>query len=438
MSARSSVVIVGRTNVGKSSLFNRLSSSVKSMIFDYEGVTRDFIRDTICWKDSCFDLIDTGGISLKKSQDAITEKTRLIALEMIELAHSIIFVVDGAAGLLQEDRDIAKSLHRLGKPVILVINKIDVKNARDNIYEFERLGFQYIVPVSCSQAIGIGEILDTLTTLLPPQTTIAPLEEPTAKIVLLGKPNVGKSSLLNILLNKERSIVSDEPGTTREAISEHLTFYQEDILITDTPGIRKKKSVKEPLESLMVKSSLHALENADIVLLLIDASEGQLCDQELKLAFYAFTDLYKAVIIVFNKWDLVDDQKRTQLDYQLQPYDHIMKRIERIDISCKTGKNVGKIMPLVQEVYKRYTTEISSHELTIICKEGLDRKPLYHKTQMLKLFRVRQVAARPFTVLMIVNQPQWFGPSQLSFFENIIRTKHKLKGTPIKFIPRTS
>lgn len=438
MSARSSVVIVGRTNVGKSSLFNRLSSSVKSMIFDYEGVTRDFIKDTICWKDACFDLIDTGGISLKKSQDAITEKTRLIALEMIELAHSIIFVVDGSAGLIQEDRDIAKLLHKLGKPIILVINKIDIKNARDNIYEFERLGFPYIVPVSCTQATGIGDILDTITTLLPAQEKVTPLEEPAAKIVLLGKPNVGKSSLLNTLLNKERSIVSDEPGTTREAISEHLTFYQEDIQITDTPGIRKKKSVKEPLESLMVKSSLHALEHADVVLLLVDASEGQLCDQELKLAFYAFTDLYKAVIIVFNKWDLVDEQKKAQLEYQLQPYDHIMKKVERIDISCKTGKNVGKIMPLVQEVYKRYTSELSDHDLTVICKKGLEQRPLYNKTQLLKLFRVRQVAKRPITLLMIVNQPQWFGASQLSFFENILRTKFKLKGTPIKFIPRTS
>lgn len=438
MSARATVVIVGRTNVGKSSLFNRLSSSVKSMTLDFEGVTRDFIRDTICWKDICFDLIDTGGVSLKKVPDAIGEQARQVALSMIEKADQIVFVVDGSVGIVGEDREIARLLHKLDKPVIMVVNKIDVRGAQEHFYEFERLGFVNPHGVSCTHGTGTGELLNMLVELLPIKKEKASEEKPTYKVVLLGKPNVGKSSLLNLILNKERAIVSDVPGTTREALSENIAFYQEDIQVTDTPGIRKKSSVRETLETMMVKSSLRAVEAADIVLLLVDASEAQLSDQELKLAFYAFTQLHKAVIILFNKQDLVDESMQAYLEHNLKLYAHLLKKVEKLDISCKTGKNVGKIMPLVHEVWARHKQELSDHDLTIFCKEALTNKPLYHKTFQLKVFRVRQVKTAPITLLMIVNQPRWFQESQLGYFDNVLRKKFNLKGVPVKFITRTS
>lgn len=438
MKELASVVIVGRTNVGKSSLFNRLATSVKSLTFDYEGVTRDFLRDTVCWKDTCFDLIDTGGISFRKSQDTLAEQARLVALSMVDKSDLLIFVVDGAAGLLPEDREIAKMLHKVGNPVVVVVNKIDVRASQENIFEFQRLGFGQPLGVSCQHGTGIGDLLETLVQKLPIKTEVRPEAKPKCKVVLLGKPNVGKSSVLNLLLKEERAIVSQVPGTTREAITEHIVFHQEDIQLTDTPGIRKKRAVTEPIETLMVKSSLRALEDADIVLLLVDASEGQLSDQELKLAFYAFTELHKALIILFNKQDLVDESLRKQLEYQLAPYAQLMSKVERLDISCKTGKNIGHIVPLVTEVYKRYTQQLSAADLTVLLQEALTRRPLYHKTQLLKLFRVRQVKEAPITLLMIVNVPSWFGKSQIGFFDNIMRKGYKLKGVPIKYIPRTS
>jgi GTP-binding protein len=438
MKELATVVIIGRTNVGKSSLFNRLATSVKSLTYDYEGVTRDFLRDTVCWKDVCFDLIDTGGISFRKSEDLLMEQARQVALSMMENADEILFVVDGSVGLLQEDREIAKMLHKAGKSVILVVNKIDVKSAQENFFEFERLGFGQPQGISCQHALGIGDLLEVLVDKLPAKVETNVEKSPSCKVVLLGKPNVGKSSLLNLLLKEERAIVSQVPGTTREALTEHIVFHQEDIQVTDTPGIRRKKNVNEPIETMMVKSSLRALEDADIVLLLVDSSEGQLSDQELKLAFYAFSELHKSLIILFNKQDLVDESLKKYLSYQLAPYKQLMDKVERLDISCKTGKNIGKIIPLVSEVWKRTTQQFTASDLTVLFQEALTRRPLYHKTQLLKIFRARQVKEAPITILLIVNIPVWFGPSQRAFLDNVMRKSYELKGASIKFIPRTN
>lgn len=438
MKELATVVIVGRTNVGKSSLFNRLATSVKSLTYDYEGVTRDFLRDTVCWQGVCFDLIDTGGISFRKSEDILMEQARKVALSMMESADEILFVVDGSIGLIPEDREIAKMLHKTGKPVIMVVNKIDVKSAQENLFEFERLGFGQPQGVSCQHGTGIGDLLEVLVDTLPTKVETTIEKRPSCKVVLLGKPNVGKSSLLNLILKEERAIVSQVPGTTREALTERIVFHQEDIQVTDTPGIRRKKAVNEPIESMMVKSSLRALEDADIVLLLVDSSEGQLSDQELKLAFYAFSELHKSLIILFNKQDLVDESLKKYLAYQLAPYKQLLDKVERLDISCKTGKNIGKIIPLVSEVWRRTTQQFSASDLTVLFQETLTRKPLYHKKQLLKIFRGRQVKEAPITILLIVNVPVWFGQSQRGFLDNVMRKAYQLKGVPIKFIPRTS
>jgi GTPase len=432
------VVIVGRMNVGKSSLFNRLSTSVKSLAFDYAGVTRDFIRDTVCWQNSCFELLDTGGVSLKKSADAITEKVRQQALELIKEADIVVFVVDGASGPIADDHDIATLIHKMGKETILVVNKMDVGAAKEQVFVFDRLGFKTVVPVSCQQGTGIGDLLDAIVAAIPHFKGGIEEQKAEFNVALLGKPNVGKSSLLNALLQRERSMVFNEPGTTREAISERISFHQEDIMLTDTPGIRRKRSIDEPLEGLMVKSALHAVKNADVVLLLVDASQGGLSDQELKLAFYVFTELHKALIILFNKSDLTDEEIKDEREMVSSVYKYFLKKIEQLDISCLTGKNVGKIIPLVHKVWQRHSQKFSASELTLICQEALHRKPLYHQSELLKVFRVRQVKAAPISLLMIVNQPTWFGPSQLGYFDTILRRNYDLKSVPLVFMPRTN
>jgi GTP-binding protein len=253
--------------------------------------------------------------------------------------------------------------------------------------------------------------------------------------VFLGKPNVGKSSLMNLVVQQERSLVSPQAGTTREAVSDIITFYKADIQVTDTPGIRRKRGVTEPLEMLMVKSALRASDNADIVFLLVDASEGKLSDQELKLAFYVF-DNYKALILVFNKQDLIDDVAKHTLEHNVEEYDYFLKKIPQITVSCKTGKNVGKILPLAQKVWEHYSQKFNNEELTMLFRTALQRKPLYHKTELLALYEVQQLATAPITLLLTVNEPQWFGQSQLGFLDNLMRDNFELTGAPIKFLLR--
>ncbi len=242
MKSLGSVVLVGRMNVGKSTLFNRISKDVKSITLDYEGVTRDFIKEEVDWKGRPFDLIDSGGIHLRKSQDPLFEAVRKKVLELVEKAAVIVFMVDGTVGIVPEDREIATYLHKIGKPVILVVNKMDSKTAQEHLYEFERLGFASIIPLSAEHGRGIEDLLDVIIELLPERPAHHEETEPLFKVMLLGKPNVGKSSLMNSLLKEERSLVSEIPGTTREAVSEQIMFYKEAIELTDTPGITKKKS----------------------------------------------------------------------------------------------------------------------------------------------------------------------------------------------------
>ena len=430
------VVIVGRTNVGKSTLFNRLSENVKAIALDLEGVTRDFLRDTISWQGRSFELIDTGGISLRKTQDPILKQARSIALAMIESADIVLFVVDGKAGLVNEDREIAQLLHKHGKTVFLVINKVDIKDAAENEYDFEGLGFSKSCFISAAHGKNIVDLLELIVEHLPAPLQVE-VEEPAFKVMLLGKPNVGKSSLMNLLLQKERAIVSPEAGTTREALAERVTFYQEDILLSDTPGVRRMRSVTEPLEGMMVQSTMQALKGSDIVLLLIDASAETVVDQELKLAFYAFDSQYKALMILFNKYDLVDEGTKVRFDHALSEYDFFLKKIVTMNISCKTDKNVGKILPAVKELWERYSRKFNQNELTQLFKEASVRRPLYHNKNLLLFFSAHQISTAPITIVMHVNQPTWFGASQLAYFEKVLRQEYDLRGAPIKFIVRT-
>ena len=429
------VVIVGRTNVGKSTLFNRLSVDVKSITFDQEAVTLDFIQDTVCWQDKCFDLIDTGGISFRKTADQILNEARRRAIELLKKADLIIFVCDGKVGLLPEDREISKLLHKLGKTVLLAINKMDVKVAEEHKYEFERLGYKQMFPISAEHGLGMADVLEAIVNLLPAAKKIIE-KEPSYKVVILGKPNVGKSSLMNLLLKRERAIVSPVPGTTREALIECIRFYQEDIQIADTAGVRRKRGIKEPLESLMVQSTLRAVRNADIVLLMIDAAQGEISDQELKLAFYTFENQKKALILLFNKQDLLDEYTKGRLEFSLEEYPQLTKKAVRLDVSCKTEKNIGRIFPLVKQDWQRHSQWISDQDLTHLFKEALQRTPLYRVERLLIVYKAKQVATSSITILLRVNESKWFGPSQLNFFDNVLRSNYDLHGVPVKFITR--
>jgi GTPase len=430
------VVIVGRTNVGKSTLFNRLSENIKAIALDQEGVTRDFLRDTISWQGRSFSLIDTGGISLRKTQDPILAQARSIALSLIESADIILFVVDSKSGLVVEDREIGKLLHKHGKTVFLVVNKVDVKDAADNMHEFEGLGFSKMCFISAAHAKNIIDLLELIVAHLP-QPVLVEVQEPAYKVMLLGKPNVGKSSLMNLLLQKDRAIVSPEAGTTREALIERVSFYQEDIQLADTPGVRRMRSVTEPLEGMMVQSTMQALKSADIVLLLIDGSAESIVDQELKLAFYAFDNQYKALMILFNKSDLVDEATKARFDHILSEYEFLLKKIITLSISCKTGKNVGKILPTVKEIWSRHSRQFNQNELTQLFKEASLKRPLYNNKNLLIFYSAHQISTAPITIVMHVNMPLWFGESQIAYFERVLRQEYDLRGVPVKFIVRS-
>lgn len=432
-----SVVLVGRTNVGKSTLFNRLANKARSIVFDAPGVTRDFITDEVSWQDRVFTLIDTGGISFDKATDLISQEVQARALQCMEAASLVLFVCDAQVGLLPEDRQIAKILHKKGFPVALIVNKTDTKAAQDNQHDFVQLGFKTMIPISAIHAKGIVDILEFVVGCLGQKTLVTEAER-TCKVVLLGKPNVGKSSLLNLLLQEERSIVSDVPGTTREPIVERIRFYHEDILLTDTAGVRRKRSVDDPLEQLMAKSTLQAVKHADIVLLMVDAAEGTLADQELKLAFYVFEQQQKCLILLFNKQDLVVDDAyaKERLSADVREYKFLTDKVEQLNISCKTGTNVGKILPLVQKVWQRYNQKFADTQMSLMLREGLEHKPLYHNQMRLILYKVQQIKSAPITIVLYVNEPTWFGHSQLMYFDNQLRKQYDLKSIPLVLIPR--
>lgn len=428
-----SVVIVGRMNVGKSTLFNRLSERVKSITLDYAGVTRDIIKDTITWQGATFELVDTGGIDIRAKQDTITRQVRERALSALQHASVVLLVIDGSVGLTIEDKEISAVVRKMNKKVVVVVNKADRRDAQEHRYEAELLGFDETVFVSAQHGTGIEDLLDVLIGFLP-KLKVGPEDKPTYKVVFLGRPNVGKSSLMNALLKEERSIVAAEPGTTREAISEKISFYKESIELTDTPGVRRKRSIEGELEPIMVQKTLGAVKDTDIVVLIVDATEGELVDQELKLAFYAFNSLHKALIVLLNKQDLVTQEMTEELESSLDEYEYLMDKVPMLRISCKSGKNIGRVIPLIHEVWQRYSQTLEPEKLKTACLSALAKTPLFVQQQELHVYTVRQLRKAPIVIELKVNNPLLFGPAQLGFFENVLRSSFDLIGVPVKLV----
>ncbi|MFH1461726.1 MAG: ribosome biogenesis GTPase Der [bacterium] len=429
------VVIVGRTNVGKSTLFNRISKSTKSIVLEQEGVTRDYLSEIINWNNKTFDLIDTGGVSFKKEKDPILEEVRLKVLSLLDQAALILFVCDGKNGLTQEDQRVAKVIHKSKKPVFLILNKSDNQKAlEENLPEFYSLGINEIIQISALHGKGIIDLLDKTAEQLDQPEEEFEKEKESYKIAIIGKPNVGKSSLTNLLTKEDRAIVSEVAGTTREAISNH-TFVSEDlVLITDTAGVRRKKNISENIEDLMVKSSLSAIRTSNMIIVLVDAKEQALADQELKLLFYAY-EQKKAVILIFNKTDLINEQERTYLEHNLDEYKFILKKIPIIWISCKDKKNISKINKQIEKLWQRLNQTFDDSEVDELIKTILIKKPLFHKKQPILIKQIKSVAdSKVPTFIIKTNRPEWFEGTQIGFVENILRKKYDLLGCPIKFI----
>lgn len=423
--------IVGRPNVGKSTLFNRIVGKKIAITEDQPGVTRDRIYSEAEWLGNHFTIIDTGGLEPEK-EDTMMSNIQKQAQIAIETADVILFVVDGIEGLTSTDREIATILRKSGSEVILACNKIDnPKNASD-VYEFYELGFGEPLVVSSEQALGIGDLLDEVVKFFP-EEIIESDEDDTIKVTLIGKPNVGKSSLINNILGEERVIVTNIPGTTRDAIDSKFQYKEHKYLFIDTAGLRRKRSVEENVERYSVLRTLTAVDRADICILVIDALQG-ITEQDTKIAGYAH-DNGKAMIIAINKWDLVEKENLTYREFEKSIRETLgfMTYAPIVFISALTGQRIPKLMELLNVVNNNYNLRISTGVLNDIINQAvLMNQPPSEKGRRCKIYYGTQATVRPPTFVIFINDKELMHFSYERYLENQIRNHFGFEGTPIK------
>lgn len=425
------VSVVGRPNVGKSTLFNKLIRRRDAITEDTPGVTRDRLYRQAEWLGRYFMLVDTGGY-VPEDEDVISKHIKMQAELAIDTSDLILFVVDGKTGVTPEDRDIGEILRRSGKPVIVVVNKIDSHHTPAEVYEFYELGFEQVMVISAEQSFGLGDLLDEILVHLPD----AAKEEDSSDIsvAIVGKPNVGKSSLINRLLDEDRMIVTDIAGTTRDAIDSYIVRDGIEYLFIDTAGLRRKRAITDAIERYSVIRTLSAVDRSDICLLLIDATEG-VTEQDTKIAGYAH-EQGKAIIVIINKWDLIDKQTKTMKKFE----EDVRNKLAFISyapvhfMSVKTGKRVDDIFELINMVNDNYNLRISTGVLNEIVSEAVFRTPPpVEKNQRLKIFYSTQASVRPPKFVIFVNKPELMHFSYKRYLENSIRQKYGFIGTPILF-----
>lgn len=421
------VCLVGKPNVGKSSIFNRLIKENKSIIMDTPGVTRDRIYGKVEYNNKRFHLIDTGGISF--GDDDFQKDILAQATLAIDEADLVLFVVDGIEDIDASDRKVTEILHRTSKPVIVVVNKLDNDKRKDNLYNFYELGFSELIAVSASHNIGINELLNTITKDLPEEEI---KEDNTIKFSIIGRPNVGKSSLINAILNEDRAIVSDIAGTTRDAIDTKFKYNHEDITVIDTAGMRKKGKIYESVEKYSLIRSLKAIDRSDVCVLVIDASTG-IIEHDKHIASYAL-DAGKGIVICVNKWDTINNpdsdirnwKEEIKNEFQFIPYAHV------VFLSAKTKKRVSTLMPEVINAYNNNRKEVKTSLLNNIIMEAVSlHEPPSYKGKRLKIYFVSQTGNCPPKFTFSVNNKGLVHFSYERYLENQIRNNIDFDGTPI-------
>lgn len=430
------VAIVGRPNVGKSRMFNRLTKTRHAIVEDMPGVTRDRQYGEARWGNRRFQVVDTGGFE-PDSTDLLLQQMRQQAQLALEQAEIIIFVVDGMAGVLPADVEIYNLLRVTDKPVLMAVNKIDGDKHDDHVYDFYSLGHDRVFPVSAEHGRNMDELLDALLELIPPNTDGAPLDDDLIRVAVIGKPNAGKSSLVNQLLGEERLLTSDIPGTTRDAINTYVEADGKRYLFIDTAGVRRKRSISHTVEKYSVVHSFKAIDRADVCIYVIDASEGVVA-QDQRLAGLVH-DKGRGMVILLNKWDTIEKDHRTADEYIQAVRDHLkfFPSAPVMTMSALTGQRVHRVLPLVQEVHAQYVRRISTGELNRWIEAAIRRNPPKAKaSQRLKVLYVSQVSTRPPTFMLVVNNPDLVHFSYKRYLTNSLREAYGFDGVPVKLFFR--
>jgi len=430
------VAVVGRPNVGKSTLFNALAGERLSIVKDTPGVTRDRLYTDVEWLDQSFTLIDTGGIE-PESKDIILSQMREQAQIAIDTADVILFMTDVKQGLTDADAKVADLLRRSHKPIVLVVNKVDnYEKQMPDVYEFYNLGLDEPYPISSAERTGLGELLDKVISYFP-ETSGEEDEDDTPRVAIIGKPNVGKSSLINKLLGENRLIVSDIAGTTRDAVDTRVKYNGREYIFIDTAGLRRKNKIREELERYMIVRTVSAVERCDVAVLVIDATEG-VTEQDAKIAGIAH-ERGKGMIIAVNKWDLLKKDNKTVNEFtekvrntlSFAPY------AELLFISAETGQRLPKLYDIIGAVIENHALRIQTGVLNEIVTEAVAlQQPPTDKGKRLRIFYVTQVSVKPPTFVIFVNDKELAHFSYIRYLENRIREAFGFGGTPLRFIVR--
>ena len=430
---RGTVAIVGRPNVGKSSIFNRLAGEKLAITDDASGITRDRLYSNCEWLDQEFSLIDTGGIELKDVP--FMEEIKAQAQLAIDEADVIILVTDGRVGITNGDQDVVNILHRSKKPVIVAANKIDDVKFMDNIYEFYNLGVEDVFPVSALHGVGIGDMLDKVIELLPEKK--AKQYDDTIEFSIIGQPNVGKSSLTNAILGTERVIVSDIAGTTRDAIDSKFTRDGKNYVVIDTAGIRKQGKIYENAEKYSVLRAIKAVERSSIVLVVLDGTKD-IEEQDKRIAGLA-AEYNKGVIIVVNKWDAVEKDDKSMKEYieKIRSHFLFLSYAPIVFVSALKNQRIHTLFEQITKVYENYTRRLSTSVLNDILLDAsiMNQAPIFNGDRI-KLYYGSQVEITPPTFVIFVNDPSYMHFSYQRYLENRLREAFELSGTPIKLILR--
>ncbi|AOZ91386.1 ribosome biogenesis GTPase Der [Paenibacillus crassostreae] len=433
--ARPVVAIVGRPNVGKSTIFNRLIGDRLAIVEDKPGITRDRIYGISDWNGKSFSVIDTGGIEID-GEDMMLKSIRMQAELAIEEADVIVFMCDAKTGITLADEEVAQLLFRSGKPVVLAINKVDNIKKVEDTYEFYSLGFGDPIGISGSHGTGIGDLLDAIVNNLP-DLIEEEYDEDVIKVALIGRPNVGKSSLVNAILGEERVIVSDVPGTTRDAIDTPFERDGQRYVIIDTAGMRKRGKVYENTEKYSVMRAMRAIERADVVLVVVNIEEG-IIEQDKHIAGYAY-EAGKASIFVVNKWDVVEKDDKTMKNFETKIKDHFlfMTYAPIVFLSAKTKQRLQKLLPVVKHVAQQHALRVQTHILNDVVSDAVaSNAPPTDKGRRLRINYATQVATKPPTFVVFANDPELMHFSYERYLENKIRAAFDFEGTPIRIFTR--